>query len=211
MTSIDYEKKGTLFIVSAPSGAGKSTLIKKVMEKKSNLNFSVSFTTREPRTGEKNGIDYFFVSETIFLNMIKENKFLEYAKVFDKFYYGTSNQQVEEAISKGQDIIMDIDVQGATQIMKNCNFPFVSIFILPPSMKELQSRLVSRNRDNNKEIQKRLQVARNEIEYLNRFDYLVINDELEQSSVEFSAIINAEKLKVNKLKKIDKVIDIFKE
>jgi guanylate kinase len=205
------QKQGTLFVVSAPSGTGKSTLIKEAMQKTDNLNFSVSYTTREKRANEQHGKDYFFVSDKEFEQMIEKNMFLEYAKVFDKFYYGTSKIQVEDALNKGRDIIMDIDVQGACQIMDNKTFPFVSIFILPPSMTELRNRLEKRGRESIKEIQKRLQVAENEIKYLSRFDYLVINDCLDKSSEDFLAIIKAERLKINKFQKTEQLTDIFKE
>ncbi len=205
------KKQGTLFVVSAPSGAGKSTLIKEAMKKIGNLNFSISYTTREKRGDEENGKDYFFVSKNKFEQMIKEDKFLEYALVFNKFYYGTAKDQVEQALNSGKDIIMDIDVQGACQIMDKKAFPFVSIFILPPSMTELKNRLLQRGRDNVAEIEKRLQVAENEIKYLSRFDYLVINDDLVKSGNNFMAIIKAERLKINKFQKIEQLTDIFKE
>lgn len=207
----NLKQKGTLFIITAPSGSGKSTLIHKAIDSITNLNFSISYTTREKRKGEENGKDYFFVSEADFLQMVNEDKFLEYAKVFDKYYYGTSKAQVEAALKNGKDIIMDIDVQGACQLMKKQSLPHISIFILPPSFKELENRLVNRKRDSESEIQKRLKVAENEIKYISRFDYLIINGDINKSSDDFLSIIKSERLKINNIDEPKLVIDIIKE
>ncbi len=208
---IKLERKGELFIISAPSGSGKSTLIHMLLKEVENLEFSVSYTTREPRKGEVNGKDYFFVSEEEFKKMIENDEFIEYAKVFGKFYYGTAKKQVYSKIEKGKDVIMDIDVQGAYQIMQKKPIDFTSIFIIPPSLEELRNRLVSRGRDSMEEIEKRLNTAKNEIKYLKYFDYVVVNDILEDALSDLKAIIFSERRKVKRLVNIESIYKQFTE
>ena len=208
---INLKHKGELFIISAPSGSGKSTLIKLLLEQVENLEYSISYTTREPRKGEVNGKDYFFVSEKEFEKMIENNEFIEYARVFDKFYYGTSKKQVYSRIEQGKDVIMDIDVQGAYQIMEKGNLDFTSIFIIPPSIEELKKRLVDRGRDSMEEIEKRLITAKNEIKYLRYFDYVVVNDILEEALSSLKSIIFSERHKVKRLVNEEEIYKHFAE
>ncbi|NOZ12619.1 MAG: guanylate kinase [Acidobacteria bacterium] len=202
-------RKGGLFIISAPSGSGKSTVIHRVMEQVQNLSFSVSYTTREPRAGETPGKDYFFVSETEFEQMIQAGEFLEHARVFGKFSYGTSRKQVESLLKQGRDVIMDIDVQGALQLMKRQDTPHTSIFIIPPDAAELKRRLENRNREGKKEILNRLKTAGKEIQALASFDYLVVNDGLNQAVDEVKRIILAQRLKINRVKNIEQITELF--
>ncbi len=208
---IEIKTKGELFIISAPSGSGKSTLIKMLLEEVNNLEYSISYTTREPRAGEVNGKDYFFVSEKEFEEMIKDNEFIEYARVFDKFYYGTAKNQVYSRLEKGIDVIMDIDVQGAYQIMQKGNVDFTSIFIIPPSIEELKRRLVERGRDSVEEIEKRLITARDEIKYLRHFDFVVVNDILEDALKSLKSIVVSERHRVLRIENIYEIYKHFTE
>jgi len=206
---VEIERKGGLFIISAPSGSGKSTVIQQVMEEVKNLSFSVSYTTREPRSSEIHGKDYFFVSEAEFEAMIAADEFLEHARVFDKFWYGTNRRQVETLLHRGQDVIMDIDVQGALQLMVRQDIPHTSIFIIPPDDTELKKRLANRNREGETEIQRRLETAKKEIRSLNSFDFLVINDVLDKAVENVCAIVLAQRLKINRIKNVKQVTNLF--
>ena len=208
---INLKTRGELFIISAPSGSGKSTLIRLLLGQVENLEYSISYTTREPRKGEVNGKDYFFVSTEQFEKMIENNEFIEYARVFDKFYYGTSKKQVFSRLEKGKDVIMDIDVQGAYQIMEKKEFDFTSIFIIPPSLKELKKRLVDRGRDSMEEIEKRLITAKNELKYLGYFDYVVVNDVLEEALSLLKSIVFTERHKVKRLINLENIYKHFAE
>ena len=188
--------KGMLFIVSGPSGAGKSTLSQKAVEFFDDIGFSVSYTTRAPRAGEINGVDYIFVDDSRFDAMVKNNEFLEYAVVHGK-KYGTAAKDMEELL-KASDVLMDIDVQGAEQIRAKRKGG-VYIFILPPSMKVLKERLFKRDISKD-ELGNRFRNAVDEIKKSERYDYLIINDELEESEESLKAIIRAERLKTGLLK-----------
>jgi len=185
--------KGLLIILSAPSGAGKSTLISLLKRDFPSLEFSISYTTRKPRPGEIHGRDYFFVSETEFLQLRDNAFFAEWAKVH-AHYYGTPKNQVLESLQKGKDIIFDIDVQGAKQVRANLK-KGVFIFIFPPSLKELKNRLQKRQTDDPQTIELRLKNAIEEIKEAHFFDYWIINDKLEQAYSQLKSIIIAEKLK----------------
>lgn len=203
------DRKGGLFIISAPSGSGKSTVIRRVVEEIENLSFSVSYTTREPRSGEVNGRDYFFVSENEFDEMIEAGEFLEHARVFGKFWYGTNRKQVNSLLGRGHDVIMDIDVQGALQLLKQQAIPHTSLFIIPPDAKELKKRLKSRNREGEAEIQKRLKTAGKEIQAVTAFDYIIVNDDLDKAVADVKQIILAQRLKVSRVKKIEMITELF--
>jgi len=198
--------KGLLIVISAPSGTGKTTLCHMLLKAFPDMEFSVSYTTRKPRLGEINGKDYFFVDRETFERMIEEGDFLEWAEVYGNLY-GTSRSQVTKALEAGKDILLDIDTQGALQVKKN--FPeAVLIFILPPSLTELERRLRSRRTDDEETIEKRLRIARDEIEKALYYDYLVVNDVLEVAFEKLRSIITAEKCRTERLKdQIDKVID----
>ena len=170
-------KKGGMFILSSPSGAGKTTLVKKIIKNK-NFVVSVSHTTRPPRPSEKNGRDYFFISKNNFKKLIKTGKFLEHAKVFDN-YYGSSKELITKKLKKGKNIIFDIDWQGTRQIRnKNLDYRLLTIFILPPSKKELMNRLIKRENKNLKTVQKRMKKYKKDLARWKEYDYVVINDDL---------------------------------
>ena len=189
---------GQLFILSAPSGAGKTTILKKVMAQVAGLVFSVSHTTRSPRSGEQNGVDYFFVSVAEFLEMRKQDLFLEWAEVHGNFY-GTSRPAVLQQLQQGQDVVLDIDVQGAGIIRKSKAVAAVSVFVAPPSLVELERRLRGRGTDSNETIELRLQNAAMEMKAASGYDYLVINDELEQAVATLQAVIIAERSRGHRL------------
>jgi guanylate kinase len=173
------EKKGSLFVVSAPSGAGKTTLLKRLFACLPGLEYSVSSTTRSPRKGEQDGKDYFFISREDFEQGIEQGRWVEWAKVHGN-YYGTSQDYLREAAKRGADIVLDIDVQGARQIVKR--FPdAVTIFVLPPSLDALKARLVKRGTDDSQTIAKRLEAAKWEMEQRGEFDHIIVNDDLEQA------------------------------
>jgi len=201
---------GTVFIISAPSGSGKSTLTNEARRIVTRLDFSVSYTTRPPRGSEQSGREYFFVSRDEFERMIRGDEFLEYAEVFGN-YYGTARRFLREAKARGHDLLLDIDVQGAAQVKKRVP-EAVSIFILPPSREELERRLRRRSEAddelqrklrgddappvNTEEIiQRRLQTASREIENFSQYDYILVNDRLEQSIDTLKSIVEAERLK----------------
>ncbi len=171
---------GSLFVVSAPSGAGKTTLIRKVLAGFPSLAYSVSHTTRQPREGEVDGRDYFFVSVPEFETLIQSDRMLEYARVHDN-YYGTSRTFVEETLERGGSLLLDIDVQGAGQIMASGLGP-VSVFIMPPSMDELKRRLEGRGTDSAEVIARRLENAVGEVAARDRYDHVLVNDDLETAA-----------------------------
>ena len=188
---------GIVFIVSAPSGSGKSTLTSEMMRIIQGLEFSVSYTTRKPRGSERNGVEYCFVSRQDFEKMIDQDAFLEYANVFGD-YYGTARRFVDDAKSRGNDLLLDIDVQGAAQVKKRLP-EAVSIFILPPSREVLEHRLRRRSEAekmvDESVIIRRLNAAGREIENYSTYDYILVNDQLDQSIDQLKAIILAERLK----------------
>ena len=182
-------KTGKLIIISAPSGAGKTTLVKALCESDPKILVSVSHTTRPKRVGEMEGVAYFFTDENSFKAMADNNQFLEHAKVFDN-YYGTSKSWVESQLSEGYDVILEIDWQGAAlirQLMPDC----VSIFILPPSIEALESRLMGRDEDDTSTIQRRMHDAINELSHYDEYDFFVINDEYTQALTELQDIVAA--------------------
>ncbi len=186
--------RGTLFIVSAPSGAGKTSLVRTLIQQVEHLLISISHTTRAPRPKEQNGIDYHFVSVADFEAMLAKAQFLEHARVFDN-YYGTSSVWVNEQLAAGQDVILEIDWQGAQQVRQL--YPdSVSIFIVPPSQTELANRLRGRAQDSEEVINRRLQEAVSEMQHYAEFDYLVINDVFEQALQELQTIVLSQRLKV---------------
>ena len=185
-------KEGQLFILSAPSGTGKTTILKRVMANVTNLGFSISHTTRAPRQGEQNGVDYHFVTVAEFQEMREKNLFLEWAEVHGNFY-GTSRPAVLEQLESGQDIILDIDVQGAAIIAADATVHGVSVFVAPPSLSELEKRLRGRGTDTNENIELRLNNAAKEMDAAEHYDYLVINDDLEEAVSTLQSVIIAER------------------
>lgn len=181
----------TVYIISAPSGSGKSTLVNEVRRVVPDLDFSVSYTTRAPRGSEQNGREYFFVGRAEFETMLEKDEFLEYASVFGN-YYGTARRFLQEAGQNGRDLLLDIDVQGAEQIKQRVP-EAVSVFILPPDRKTLEHRLRQRSLDAESVIQTRLVTATREIENYGKYDYILVNDRLEESIEMLTAILLAER------------------
>ena len=191
------KRKGILFIVSAPSGSGKTTLCNKLVDSLKGLNRSISMTTRPPRPGERDGIDYIFIEKEEFLKRKKKNEFLEWAKVFDE-YYGTPKKYIKHLVTKGQDVVLNIDVQGTMKIRRAKSVNSVCIFVLPPSMSELQERLRDRSTDTKKEIAKRIRIAKKEVSYLPRYDYVVINNVLDSALENLRSIVIAERCRIER-------------
>lgn len=192
------KSKGVIIVISAPSGSGKTTLCKKLVAKLGNLRHSISATTRAPRRGEQEGRDYFFITPDEFEAKKLNNEFIESAEVFGE-YYGTPRRFVEDARDADQDVLLSIDVQGAAQIKKI--YPDAAlIFIIPPFISTLEERLKKRKTDRPDEISKRLQLARNEMEQIESYDYVIVNRNLKDSLRELSAIITAERLRAERLK-----------
>jgi len=188
-------ERGRLFVLSGPSGVGKSTVISEVLSARENLYFSVSFTTRQPRIGEADGVNYHFVSRQAFEEMIAQDAFLEYAQ-YVNHYYGTSRALVEEKLSSGVDVLLDIEVQGAEAVRARCP-DAVLIFIAPPSFEELSRRLHGRGTADEEVIARRLQRAREEYREIPHYDYLVINDQLSAAASEIQMILSAEHCRVS--------------
>lgn len=197
--------KGTLFIVSAPSGAGKSSLIDALLKRfnlDDKLRLSVSHTTREPRPGEIDHVSYHFISNEEFEKLIRRDAFYEYAHVFDH-YYGTSREIVEQWLNEGKDVLLDIDWQGARQIRKQTPNA-KGIFIVPPSLEELNRRLVTRATDAPEVIEKRMSKAVNEISHYNEYDYVIVNDDFDESLLNMRSIILSNRQKTSKQEHIIK-------
>ena len=191
---MNKKEKGLLIVLSGPSGSGKSTVIKKLMEKRGNIHFSVSYTTREPRVGEVDGVSYNFVAREEFERMIDNNEFLEYAE-YSGNYYGTSLKVIGEKQEAGMDVMLDIEVQGAANVRAKCPGA-VLVFIVPPTYEELERRLRGRGTDPEEVILKRLERALEEIREVDKYDYLVINDEVARAADELDAIMAAAECRV---------------
>ena len=200
-------RKGLLLVVSGPSGAGKGTICKALLNKNDQIKLSVSATTRKPRNGEVHGVNYFFIEKEEFAKMIENGEFLEYAQIYDNFY-GTPKAAIIECLEKGQDVILEIEMQGARQI-KEVYPEGVFIFVLPPSLEELKSRIVGRGTETQEEIEKRFSCAFEEINQIVNYDYFIVNEDTEKSVSDVEAIICAEKNKVTRYK--NNIIDKFKE
>ncbi|GAA81880.1 guanylate kinase [Pseudoalteromonas fuliginea] len=186
------QTRGNLFILSAPSGAGKSSLINALLKKHTDMKVSVSHTTRSPRPGEENSVHYHFVSTDEFKALIEKNDFFEWAQVFDN-YYGTSKQAIESQLDAGIDVFLDIDWQGAQQVRKI--MPSVqTIFILPPSKKELEQRLNNRGQDSADVIAGRMAQAQSETSHYNEYDFVIVNDDFESALADIEIIVMAQRL-----------------
>ena len=191
------ERKGLVFVVSGPSGAGKSTLCKTMLAQVPYMTLSVSCTTRHPRPGEKEGMDYCFIDESRFREMIQRDEFVEWAEVYGKLY-GTPQQQLEEAMTQGTDVLLEIDPQGTCQIMQRFS-DAVYVFVTPPSLEMLRTRLVRRASDSPNDIQDRLQKARDEMAHFHSYHYVIRNEKLTQATRELESIILAERVKTDRL------------
>lgn len=185
-------KEGTLFIISAPSGAGKTSLVHALIKEVPNLCVSVSYTTRESRPGEENAINYHFVTKDQFNDMLHQGEFLEYALVFGN-YYGTSRQWVEKKLKNGEDVILEIDWQGARQVRTQF-VDAISIFILPPSLESLRERLKKRHQDNPAVIESRMKEAKTELSRYREYDYLIYNDKFEEAVLDMETIVKSRRL-----------------
>lgn len=200
-------ERGTLYVISAPSGAGKTSLVKALLERQPELKVAVSHTTRAPRADEQEGVNYFFVTKEKFVEMLEESAFLEHALVFEN-YYGTASYWVDECLNKGQDLLLEIDWQGAQQVRRlmpeaKC------IFILPPSRGTLRKRLVQRGQDSGAVIEHRMSQAINEISHYPEFDYLIVNDDFETALHDLESIIITHRLKC--LRQTEKLGSLLKD
>ena len=198
-------EKGAILIISGPSGCGKSTLLKNVYKEIDDYYFSISSTTREPREGEVDGVDYLFMTKEDFQEDIKMGNFLEWAEVHGN-YYGTSIKPIKKALKKGKLVIFDIDVQGHDIVRKKMDYAVTSVFITTPTLKELNDRLTSRGTDSKDVIEKRVTNAKHEIKYFQKYDYFLVNDNLEQASKRLVSIANITRVK-SKLFDKDEIVN----
>lgn len=197
---IKTKKQGLLIVISAPSGAGKGTIISKMLEKNNNLWLSVSATSRKMRTNDIEGKTYYFYTKEEFQNKISENYFLEYAMYADN-YYGTPKKYIQEHLDKGEDVILEIEIQGAMQIKKLIP-EALFIFIMPPSLKELKKRLVNRGTDTTEIILERFKIAYKEMNEVTKYNYVVVNDEIDNAVDKILSIIKAEKCRVDRIEEV---------
>ena len=186
------EEKSMMFVLSSPSGTGKTTLAKKIAKSNANFSISISHTTRKPRPNEINGKDYYFVSMKEFEDLIKKNNFFEYANIFDN-RYGTSKKPVLELLSRGKDVLFDIDWQGTKQLNENKDLSLVTFFILPPNRKILKERLLNRHERQEEIVEKRMNKFSEEVSHWNEYNYVVVNDDLDECYNKILSIINSEK------------------
>ena len=203
------KRRGILFVLSSPSGAGKTSIARYILDKDKNIKLSVSLTTRKKRKNEKAGIDYDFISKDVFETKIKNNFFLEWATVFGN-YYGTSRDKVQKTLQEGNDVLFDIDWQGTQQLSDNKDFDLVTIFILPPSKIVLEKRLNNRAQDSKIEVIKRMSQASDEISHYMEYNYIVINNNLEDASNQVLSILKAERLKRKRLINLNEFITFLR-
>ncbi|MBY0511788.1 MAG: guanylate kinase [Rhodospirillaceae bacterium] len=194
MTQLNVRRRGLMLVLSSPSGAGKTTIARAILRHDRNLAMSVSVTTRSPRPGEEQGKDYFFVSEPEYHKMVAASELLEHAKVFDNFY-GTPKSHVEKELTSGRDVMFDIDWQGTQQLKASARGDLVSVFILPPSIRELERRLRGRAQDTEDVMMRRMARAADEMSHWPEYDYIVINQNVEESIAQVQSILTAERLR----------------
>ena len=203
---LDKSNRGLVLIISSPSGAGKTTICKKLIEEVNNLNLSVSVTTRLKRSDEVDGKDYFFRSDKEFDDMVAQEKFLEHAKVFDHSY-GTLKSEIDTKIINGINVIVDIDWQGTRQIEQHIPDDIVKIFILPPSIKELEKRLGTRATESQDSFKKRMSEARKEISHYSEYDFIIINEDIQESVNKIKTILHSESLRRHRQVGLNKFVD----
>ena len=202
--SSEGDRRGLLFIVSAPSGTGKTTLVERLVQIVPNLCLSRSYTSRAARAGETHGVDYNFITRETFEGMVRENEFLEWADVFGN-YYGTCAADTECALAAGRDVVLVIDVQGARQV-RSRGIETVGIFVLPPSAAILEQRLRGRSKDSVEQIRRRLEVARREVDEFEQYEYVVVNDEIDAAVDRLRAIVTAERGRVKTMRRTAETI-----
>lgn len=198
---IKENEQGLLIVVSGPSGCGKSTLNQKLIDSRNDTVMSISDTTRSPRGEEKDGTDYNFISTEEFEQKIKENKYLEYAIVHSNKYYGTPIEHIDEILSKGKNIILEIDIEGARKVNEK-RPDAVFIFIMPPSMEILKKRLIGRKTETKEQIVERFKTAYKEINEVSKYNYVIVNDDIEESLLKMNSIIECEKCRVDRIEEV---------
>ena len=204
------QKKGMMFVLSSPSGAGKTTLTKKIAENNSQFTISISHTTRKPRPNEINGKDYYFVSKEEFNSLVKKNSFFEHANIFDNCY-GSLKKPVLELLSQGKDVLFDIDWQGTQQLKKIKGLSLVTFFILPPNIKVLKKRLLNRHQGQEKLIEKRMNKFSEEVSHWNEYNYVFVNDDLNNCYEKILNVIISEKKGINQKQNLDEIVTKIKE
>ena len=204
------EKKGMVFVLSSPSGAGKTTLTKKIAENNSQFTISISHTTRKPRPNEINGKDYHFVSKEEFNSLVKKNSFFEYASIFDNCY-GSLKKPVLELLSQGKDVLFDIDWRGTQQLKKIKDLSLLTFFILPPNVKALKERLLNRHQGQEKLIEKRMNKFSEEVSHWNEYNYVFVNDDLNNCYEKILNVIISEKKGINQKQNLDEIAIKIKE
>ena len=198
------KEKSMMIVLSSPSGAGKTTLVRKLQKNNSNFHISISYTTRQPRSNEVNGKDYYFVSRPEFEKLIQNKSFYEYATIFEN-YYGTPKEPVVKLLSSGKDILFDIDWQGTQQLKLVKNLPLLTFFIIPPNIQSLKDRLLQRNQDKKKSVEQRMGKFKEEIIHWTEYDYVVVNDNLDVCYTKIVQTINSEKKGVKEIQDKNKI------